>query len=68
MKKCLGEDNYNKLWVEVGKDLECNPKRIRKNEEAMSKFTEIAYEVGMRLDCFESMVEAISNYYNREIG
>ncbi len=68
LKKCLGEENYDKLWVEVGKDLECNPKRIRKNEEAMGKFTEIAYEVGMRLDYFENMVEAISNYYDTEIG
>lgn len=68
LKKCLGEDNCNKLWVEVGKDFECNPKRIRKNEEAMGKFIEIAYGVGMKLDYFESIVEAISNYYNRAIG
>jgi len=68
LKKCLGEDNYNKLWAKVGKDFECNPKRIRKNEEAIGKFTEIAYEVGIRLDYFECMVEAISNYYNKEIG
>lgn len=65
---CLGEDDYRRLWIEVGTDFECNPKTIRKNEEATSKLTEICYEVGLKLETFENIVEAISDYYIEKVG
>ncbi len=68
LKRRLGEENYNQIWIEVGTDFECNPRRLRKNEEALSKFTEIVYEIGMQLDEFEQIVEAITSYYYRISG
>lgn len=66
LKKCVGEENYERLWQEVGKELECNHRKIRKNEEATSKFTEIACKSGFKLEHYERIVNAITDYYRRE--
>jgi len=66
--QCVGEENYNRLWREVGTDLECNPDNIRKNEVATCKFTEITYEVGLNLEHCEYVVETITEYYQRELS
>lgn len=66
LKKCVGEEDYKRMWQEVETDLECKLSDLRKNEEAYSKFIEIVYEIGFKLEPFERIVNAMTDYYQSE--
>lgn len=63
LKQSLGEENFDRIWVEVGTEFKCRPNRIKKNEEATDKFIEIAYELGFSIPLLEQIVKKITKLY-----
>jgi len=65
LQGAVGEQDYQRIWTEVGSDFQCNPNRLKRNEEGTSKFAEIAYELELRLEHCENIVVSISNYFSQ---
>ena len=60
LEDCVGEENYNRIRQKIATDLECRVGDLGKGEEVYSKFTEIAYDLGLRLEPYERIVNAIT--------
>lgn len=64
LKRALSTEKYEEVWAQVQSELGCTD-RIRKNIEANSRFTELAYEKGMSLPHFEAIIQKISSFYEQ---
>jgi len=63
VEKALGKEKVEEIWKLVQDELSCTD-RIRKNVDAMARFTELVYEKKLTLPHYESIVEKISEQIN----
>lgn len=66
LKRMLGENTYEEVWVQVQKELECDDIRIRKNSEAVARFIELVYQRGLSLPHYQKIVRKIGNLYKKK--